>query len=181
MSLLTYTDLLALARAGILENVSTDRINAASIDIRLGDELLIENRRGKLVDLSKKEAPPMQPAPLQNGAWHLRPGEFALASSIEVFHLPDDIACEFKLKSSHARAGLDHALAGWADPGFHNATLTLELRNTLQHSTLLLRPGQAIGQLVFWRGAVVPAAASYRQRGRYNGQRSPQPSKEVVR
>jgi len=184
MSLLTYNSLIRLVKDGVLENSHTNHVNAASIDLHLGSSLLVEKDNANgigYVDLSKKEAPLMQRAwPDFGGNWWLEPGEFALAETKEVFHLPDNIACEFKLKSSLARAGLNHVLAGWADPGFHNATLTLELINCLNHNALGLRPGMKIGQMVFWEGEQVPSEESYAVKGRYNGQRGATESKGAV-
>jgi len=183
MSLLTYTQLVDLVDDGVLENATTDQVNAASIDLHLGDTLLVEKFNDFFgeVDLSKKESPAMSRLNLSDhGLWWLEPGAFALAETREIFHLPDWIACEFKLKSSLARAGLNHVLAGWADPGFNNATLTLELINALQANALGLKPGMKIGQMVFWEGERVPADASYAVRGRYNNQRGATESKGVV-
>ena len=178
--LLTYPTLRDLVRTGVLENVDENNINAASIDIRLGDSLLVESGRPGIVDLAEREIPDMVPLPEDaSGAWRLRPGQFCLVNSHEIFHLPNDLAAEFKLRSSVARAGLDHALAGWADPGWHNATLTMELRNVSQNHVVLLRPGMRIGQMVFWRGEPVPQSRSYATRGRYNHQRSATESRGV--
>jgi len=181
MSLITYNGLVKLVEDGVIENVDPDCIGPASIDIRLGDALSIEHqpRHLEIVDLYQKRAPQMNPLALQSGSWLLYPGDFALAGSMEIFHLPDDIAFEYKLNSSGARAGLNHLLAGWADPGFNNASLTLELHNVLRHHVLKLTPGMRIGQCVFWRGERVPADRSYRAIGRYNGQRGATPSKGV--
>ncbi len=176
--LLTYTELVELVENGVVENVDPKNIGPASIDIRLGDEVLIEDTgHTGIIDLSKRQAPAMRPLAYHDDHWRLWPGMFALASTIERFNLPDNIAFEYKLTSSLARAGLNHALAGWADPGFHDATLTLELKNQLQFNYIKLVPGMIIGQLVFWRGAPVPSERSYAARGSYNGQRGPQVSK----
>jgi dCTP deaminase len=99
----------------------------------------------------------------------MRPSQFLLAHSQEVFNLPCDIACEYKLKSSLARAGLQHALAGWCDPGWHGSQLTLELFNHCRYHDLVLRPNMKIGQMVFFRCAPVPDHASYAAKGQYNG------------
>jgi dCTP deaminase len=187
MSLITYNGLVDLVKSGMIENVEPGQINGASIDIRLGDSLLFEDtQRTSPVDLAGKQTPNMLPAPLAymddsaiGKAWMLWPGQFALANTVEVFHLPDDVAFEYKLKSSLARAGLEHSLAGWADPGWNNATLTLELRNVLTHHPLILRPGMRIGQIVCWRGESVPENRSYRNVGRYNHQRAATESKGV--
>jgi dCTP deaminase len=183
MMLLTYNELVKLMRAGVIQNGNVENINAASIDITLGNTLLTEDApRGTIIDLSKKQSPAMVEVPFVDslGGWLLWPGQVVLASTHEIFHVPDDLAFEYKLKSSHARAFLNAALAGWADPGFNDATLTLELKNWAQSNMLLLKPGMPIGQLVFWRGEPVPRHASYAVRGSYNGQRDPQPAKEVA-
>ena len=181
MSLITYTELTKLAIKGVIENVRPEHINAASIDLTLGDTLRMEETQGyKWCNLAKKETPPMEEVPLAgSGHWHLYPGDFALASTREIFHLPNDIAAEFKLKSSLARSGLDHALAGWCDPGWHDATLTLEIKNICRSTILTLTPGMKIGQIVLWRGEPVPDEASYAARGQYNGQRDATESKGV--
>jgi len=57
--------------------------------------------------------------------YYLAPSEFVLAETIETFNLPDDISAQFVLKSSRAREGLNHLLAGWCDPGWHGSKLTL--------------------------------------------------------
>ena len=177
--LITYNGLIDLVKNGVIEGVEPERINAASVDVCLGDVLWIESERGHIVDLAEKDAPHMTSYRLSESCYPMAPGEFVLGSTREVFHLPDDIACEFKLKSSLARSGLQHAVAGWADPGFHNSVLTLELSNCLRHHPLMLRAGMPIGQLVFFRGESVPNQASYAHRGQYCNDREAQPSKGV--
>ena len=72
----------------------------------------------------------------------LQSGEFCLAETLELFNLPDDISCQFVLKSSRARSGLNHLLAGWCDPGWHGSKLTLDaLKNERLHHALPLWPG----------------------------------------
>lgn len=246
MSLLTHLDILDLISAGVIEGADPARVNAASLDVTLGAEILIEDlTRPRRVDLASKGTPAMRPLPGTDPAvryyvhpgrdphpqiefsrdtglpkpprgaptsrrgyltdtphaptvadrpralnpdgtpaeapagpeYILRPGDFALAHTREIFHLPDNLAIEYKLKSSLARAGLGHLLAGWGDPGWHGAALTLELVNHLQVHDLILRPGMPIGQVVFWRGRSVPAHASYAARGQYNGDTTVTPSK----
>jgi dCTP deaminase len=137
-------------------------INPASLDVRLGDTLLIESA----------QSPELVPYPLhrhsQEDPYELRPGQFCLAETMEVFHLPHNVAAEFRLKSSRAREGLDQALAVWADPGWHGSVLTMELRNNRQLWPQLLWPGMKIGQMIFHLMAERPVA-SYAQTGRYNG------------
>ncbi|MEA3639924.1 MAG: hypothetical protein VBE63_08270 [Lamprobacter sp.] len=174
--LITYNKLVELVGRGVVENVEPEQINGASIDVRLGTTLLVEDPNGgKRVRLDDRKDPlPLMRLPLTSeGYWELHPGAFALASTMERFNLPDDIAFEFKLRSNIARRACNHLLAGWADPGFNNAELTLELKNASQYSMLLLKPGLSIGQLVFWVGEPVPLSRSYRTVGSFNGQQGP--------
>ena len=180
MSLLTYTELTELLSDGVIEGAEREQINGASIDVRLGRYVWIEDcssRRYGIVRLAAKDAPAMRRLDLSDGPMLLEPGEFVLAQTVEVFNLPDDVGAEFRLKSSSARAGLDQALAVWCDPGWHGSVLTMELRNNLQHHRLELSAGMKIGQMVFFRGQPVPREESYAVRGQYNGDRTAQPSR----
>ena len=98
----------------------------------------------------------------------LMPGEFVLAHTLEKFNVPDDVAANFALKSSLARAGFEHLLAGFIDPGFSNSVLTLELKNARKMHPVPLWPGMRIGQVVWHRMTSSPNV-SYRYSGRYNG------------
>ena len=165
--LLTYFDIQDLLTEGVVENADPAAINGASLDVTLGDRLYLEDPLTApytTLDLAKKELfLPLEQELSQDEHgpyWLLPPGAFALAATREVFHLPDNLAIEYKLKSILPRCGLGHLLAGWGAPGWTNSVLTLELVNHLRHHYLKLRPGQPIGQIVFWRGRAVPAHAS---------------------
>lgn len=166
MSLLSYTELIALVRTGVVENCPEELVNGASIDITLSSKILYEESGRAFVDYSKREA--LHMLEFDAGGYVLAPGEFILAASQQIFHLPADLACEYKLKSSMARIGLNHLNAGWADPTWHGSALTLELVNVTRYHSIRLRPGDRIGQVVFYRCAPVPAEAAYRRHGRYN-------------
>jgi dCTP deaminase len=135
--------------------------------------------KAKSIRLSRKETPDMIRVEMGENGFELQPGEFCLAQTREVFNLPNDIAFEFKLKSSLARSGLNHLLAGYADPGWHGSVLTLEYHNVWQGHRLVLKPGMPCGQIVLYRGEPVPEHASYARRGQYNDNREAQPSKGV--
>ena len=181
--LITHNGLLSLVETGAIRGVQRGHIGAASIDVTLGSSLFVEAPPGgssNVVDLMDRQVPALREIDLlKTGFFDLAPGQFCLASTVERFFLPDDVAAEVKMRSSLARAGLDHALAGWADPGFHASVLTLELTNSLRYHALRLRPGLKVAQIVFWRGDRVPPHASYAKTGRYNGDASAQPSKGV--
>lgn len=181
MSILTYLELKQLVEQNVMTNVHPDQINAASIDVTLGSTLYLEQApRGGFdrVDLIAKEVPLLQPVTI-HGYYDLAPGQFCLGATQEVFNLPNDLAAEFRLKSSGARAGLDAALAMFCDPGFNGSVLTLELFNNLKYHWLRLRPGMKIGQVFFMRGEPVPDYASYATKGQYNACPDTTPSKGI--
>lgn len=169
-----------LVEAGAIGDVPPGHINAASIDVRLGREFFFEMPEGRsaAVDLAEKAELSWERVTAGVGdPVHVNPGEFFLAHLVEPLALPDDVSCLFLLRSSCARAGLEHSQAGFGDAGFHGQ-LTLELKNITQYHRLILRPGMRIGQIVFFRHADA-GERSYRLRGRYGGQTGVQPSKGV--
>lgn len=179
MSLLSYTELVELVEQGVLKGVQPGAIQPASIDVRLGDVFLLEARQPWYKRLLRWPRPEVDLMRRQSvgftkelGYVILRPQDFCLAHTIEIFDLPDDISCAFCLKSSMARNGLEHLNACWADAGFNNSVLTLEVKNMLRWHDLVLTSGMFIGQLKFWRHTAVPADKSYRAVGRYNGDSS---------
>ena len=170
--ILSYTELLGLLDAGVITGAKPASVNAASIDVHLGGEFLSECVAAMglcEIDLAAREPLKVSRLVVKEGATtFLDPGEFVLAHTVEMFNLPDDISAKFVLKSSIARAGLNQLSAVWCDAGWHNSRLTLELSNVTQHHRLTLTAGMPIGQMVFYRHAMVPAEQSYRARGRYN-------------
>jgi dCTP deaminase len=138
-----------------------DLVNPASLDVLLGDRIMIE----------VPESPQLQ---IHGIAGHtaedpywLQPGEFCLAETREIFNLPDFIAAQFVLKSSRAREGLEHLLAGWCDPSWHGSRLTLELSNARKMHPVAIWPGMKIGQMIFHKMAI--PSRTYAVTGRYNG------------
>jgi len=178
--LLTYNELVELVEQGIIENVKPEQINAASVDVTLADGYLYEadpcRDSSHVINLGAKETPVMR---THKGMLILNPGAFALASTEQIFNLPNDIAAIYVLKSSMARAGINHLNAGYCDPGWNGSALTMEFHNTLRHHTLVMSPGDKCGQMYFIRGEMVPELASYAVRGQYCGDRGVQASKGV--
>lgn len=171
MTLLAYNELVNLVEKGIITGVSKDMINASSIDITLGEDVLLECRRDarqRVVSLADREPLEMLPCNIAKFGYTLAPGEFVLAHSQQIFNLPDYISAEYKLKSSMARIGLEHLNAGWCDAGWNGSVLTLELKNMTRYHAIKLCAGDRIGQVVFFEHSIVPAKASYGERGRYN-------------
>ena len=127
-------------------------VNPASIDLRLGDEFInLDNGR----QYKRQEIT-------------LRPGCAILATTLEYIKIPPFLCGVVYLKSSLARQGLDHALAGWVDPGF-SGTLTLEFH---AHCPVTLQAGQPVIQLVLQQMIAEPEL-DYSKTGRYHGQTGP--------
>lgn len=152
--------------------IDFNQINSASIDIRLGNFVLKEvpPLPGTILDFRARDKMNTERIKLDpEEGFVLYPGQFILAESAEIFNLPAYLSCEYKLKSSMARIGLEHLNAGWCDAGWNNSVLTLELKNLTSFHPVRIRPGDAIGQMVFFEHEEVPHDRSYAVRGRYNG------------
>lgn len=176
MTLLSHEELRRIVEAEIIAPVDVKDINAASIDIHLGDTILWEDdsewHKVKTIDYRKREPVVFNEYVMDADGWILAPGDFILAQSVEVFNLPNWLSAEYKLKSSMARIGLEHMNAGWCDAGWNGSVLTLELKNMCQSHSIRIRPGDPIGQMVFFRHEPVAQEASYATKGRYNNHSS---------
>lgn len=137
-------------------------LNPASLDLTLGERLLVEQEEHECLQIhSIADCTADQP-------FLLMPGQFVLAETAETFNLPNHVAGQFVLKSSRAREGLEHLLAGYCDPGWNGSRLTLELQNARRYHPVRLWPGMKIGQMVFHLISGV-VERSYAITGRYNG------------
>jgi len=158
-------------------------VNSSSLDIHLGKKLLVEDmitgqpETHGYLEISLKSRTPLRTFQA-NTPILLRPNVFILAQSKEIFHLPNTISAEYKLKSSMARIGLEHLNAGWCDAGWNGSVLTLELKNMTRNHSILLQEGDAIGQIVFFKHTPVPEGKSYAVRGRYNNDKTVMGAKE---
>lgn len=153
-----------IATQGMVQDHDPELINPASLDLRLGNLIMLESvQNHQMIPLEISRYTPEHP-------YQLVPGQFVLAQTIETFNMPEDVAGLFFLKSSRAREGYENLHAGYADPGWHGSTLTLELKNARQLQSLPIWPGLKIGQMVFFRMSQRPAI-SYAITGNYNNDR----------
>ncbi len=169
--LLSYTEICELIEQGVIEGAEYESVNSASLDIHLGGKLKMEKFLFELMLISLRDREPLSMCEC-SFPHTLAPGEFILTESREIFHLPNNISAEYKLKSSMARIGLEHLNAGWCDAGWHGSVLTLELKNMTNFHYIELNKGDAIGQLVFFKHTPVPEDKSYAARGRYNNDKT---------
>jgi dCTP deaminase len=162
-------EIVCLARRGMVSPYDPALVNPASLDVRLGENLLIED----------KQTSELQPFSIagftQEEPFMLQPREFVLAETLERFAVPDAVAGQLALKSSRAREGIEHLMAGYIDPGYAGR-LTLELVNARVLHPVPLWPGMRIGQIVFHKMALLPNK-DYSQTGRYQGDQQVQASK----
>ena len=180
--IITHTGLHDLIDQGVIEFPGRDlhaQVNPASINVTLQGEFLVEaNTDLQPLSFSDRESPRFIKV---NKFICLAPGEFCLAAINEKLNLPNDICASVVLRSSAARFGLDHAYAGFADPGY-SGHLTLELKNFLNYHTLELCEGDQIAQLIFSRVEPVPVGECYASKGaKYSGDTGPQQIKKEVR
>ena len=170
MSLLSALEICQLIREGVIEHTDDSYVNAASLDLTLGNHILVEESADLHgpVSLKDKQRLAMREVDISEEPYVLAPGEFILAQTNQVFNLPDWLSAEYKLKSSMARIGLEHLNAGWCDAGWHGSVLTLELLNVTRHHHIELHSRTRIGQIIFFRHDEVPSDHSYATKGRYN-------------
>jgi dCTP deaminase len=162
-----------IADHAMVQNHHPDLINPASLDLRIGDLIMLESVAShQMIPLSIKDYTADHP-------YELVPGQFILAQTMETFNMPEDIAGLFFLKSSRAREGYENLHAGYADPGWHGSALTLELKNARQLQPLPIYPGLKIGQMVFFRMSTKPAI-SYAVTGSYNNDKLVAASKQFL-
>lgn len=167
--ILAHRELRGLLLDGVIQGGRMDAVGASSIDIHLGASILIEEiTPGHVIDYRARTKPKMTAHRMGADGFILGPGQFILAHSVERLSMPDNLSAMLRTKSSMGRIGWEHMDAGFVDAGFHGA-LTLEFKNNLESQSILIRPGDPCGQLVFFEHEPVPDEASYAVRGRYNG------------
>lgn len=139
------------------------QIQPASVDIRLGNTFsIVEDLPSGIINL-EDEIPYKT---IVTDTYILLPNQFVLATTMEYFHLPDDLTAFVEGRSSLGRMGLFIQNAGWVDPGFHGE-ITLELYNA-NRCAIELKAGIRIGQLVF---AKMDSPAIHPYQGKYQGQK----------
>jgi dCTP deaminase len=169
MAILCDHEIFNLAKRGLVTPFHQELVNPASLDVRLGENLLVE----------MPQSPALLPYSIaghsQEKPFMLQPHEFVLAETMEEFKLPDCVAGQLALKSSRAREGIEHLLAGYIDPGYEGR-LTLELQNARAMHPVALWPGMRIAQIVFHKMSMLPGK-NYALTGRYQNDTAVQASK----
>ncbi|MGA7078637.1 MAG: dCTP deaminase [Terriglobales bacterium] len=135
-----------------------EQFGPSSLDVRLSTDFQrLENMNRSYIDLNERPAADEKVYRegkriilAANESFFLHPDEFVLASTLEFFRLPGDLAGRIEGRSSWGRQGLlVHATAGFVDPGFAGV-LTFELSNA-GPLPIKLTPGMRIGQVCFFQ------------------------------
>lgn len=126
---------------------NSEQINPNSYDVTLSDQFYPMDFQG-LID-------PREPMPIGNtytmDTFVIKPQEHVLATTIEDIALCNGYAAMLNGKSSWGRLGITiHQTAGFIDSGF-NGQLTLEIFNVNKNASVILRKGDRIGQLIFFK------------------------------
>lgn len=144
--------------------LSEEQIGAASIDLRMGNIVLVVRARGTShVDPAdaKEKAEKGVEYQLEFGRQQkheryeipfktrflLHPGSLALVPTLEWLKLPDDIHGAVTARSTWAREGLSIATATFIEPRYQGI-VTLELSN-LGQIPVALYPGMRMAQIAF--------------------------------
>jgi dCTP deaminase len=175
--LLSDRDLVSEIKAGQLglDPFEPSLVQPSSIDVRL-DRLfrVFNNHLYTHIDPAEQQDDLTTLVEVGQGqAFILHPGEFVLASTLEVVTLGHQLAARLEGKSSLGRLGLlVHSTAGFIDPGF-SGHVTLELSNVAS-LPIRLWPGMKIGHICVLRlsspaehpyGSVVYGSRYQHQRG----------------
>lgn len=148
----------------VVEPLTEDSIQPASVDCRLGNHfLVVEDRNMHTIDLNTE----IIYREYNGDEITIPPHSFLLATTMERIHLPNNLTAFVEGRSSIGRIGLFIQNAGWVDPGFEGQ-VTLELYNA-NSLPIRLEAGRRICQLVFCK---MDQVANNPYQGKYQGQRN---------
>jgi dCTP deaminase len=149
MSLLTKQNILAEIRAKrlvITPHLKLDQINGASIDLTLGNQFRLFDKRAGAIDILESTDYKRYTTPVTAQLILIKPQETVIAITEEKICLPDNIVGWLEGRSRFARLGLlIHISAGLVHPGVENHQV-LEITN-LSPNIFKLHSGVRICQL----------------------------------
>ena len=158
MSALVDYEIDRWAQGGAVTPFDPALVNPASLNLRVGTTAKIETQKG-IMDLDLGAYSQQMPYLVPPGGW-------ILTDVMELITLATDMEGTVVLRSSAARRGWDHAMAGFVAPGYRGR-LTLEFVNCLRYQFLPIYPGIQLVQLRLNMLRQLPRR-HYGQTGRYN-------------
>lgn len=132
-----------------------EHVGPASVDLCLGNAKRYSTRYQDFM-----------PCTFDSNATTFLPEAFYLCSTQETISVPPTHCAFLNMRSSWARKGLGHKMAGFIDPGF-TGQITLELETSIP---VVVPLGERLVQLVYMR-LTEPTLLPYA--GRYQGQTGP--------
>lgn len=136
-------------------------------DLRVGEEFLIfSNLHTTIVDPKKMDKDALVKVRAENGYIIVPPNSFALAESVEHFHIPEDILGVVFGKSTYARCGIITNVTP-LEPGW-SGTVTLEISNTTPLPAKIYA-NEGLCQVLFMRGER-PNITYADKKGKYQNQ-----------
>lgn len=167
--ILNDLELIEFGKNGLLTPFNKANVNPCSIDLTLGNHFVNISKPSLFTRfihwLTGKQYKHPEHRLNKGDVFRLRKHHSILATTGEYVNIPRGHCAVVYLKSSAARNGLDHALAGWVDECFHGE-LTLEFH---AHKDVDLIIGKCYVQLVVMK-MTAPAEKPYTVTGRYVGQ-----------
>lgn len=147
----------------VVDPLSDESIQPASIDCRLGDHfLLVEDTAMDIITLDSE----IHYREIEGDSITIPPHSFLLATTKEYVKLPNSLTAFVEGRSSIGRIGLFIQNAGWVDPGFEGR-ITLELYNA-NSLPIKLQKNRRVCQLVF---CTMDQGADRPYEGKYQGQK----------
>lgn len=131
-----------------------ENISGASVDLELGEVKVFYRRNSQL---------PLEPLILLDNPIVFYPNTFYLCSTVEYIKVPSTHCAFINMRSSLARKGLGHKMAGFIDPGFEGQ-ITLELEAAIPVEVLR---GERIVQIIYMR---LSEKTQKPYEGKYKGQ-----------
>ncbi|MEW6528554.1 MAG: dCTP deaminase [Candidatus Micrarchaeota archaeon] len=154
MSLMSDTDVIEAINKGEIGIKPFDKkfLGPDSLDIRLGDEMLVSKIIKKTIDPNKPKN--FFVSKKIKHSFILKPMQFVLGTTLERISLSNNIAAQIEGRSSLGRLGIMvHMTAGIIHAGFGAkgpSTLTLEIYS-VNPNDVYLHAGMKIAQLSFFK------------------------------
>lgn len=138
----------------LLTPLDTKNIGIDSVDIKLGNKILIAKKTGRVVDIMNGAEMEFEEHDLSQKPFDIRQGDFILGSTFERIGLANCIVGTLEGRSSIARIGLViHQTAGLLHAGWgykNPCRLTLEL-SSVNPNPVRIYENMKIGQISFMR------------------------------
>lgn len=131
----------------LIEDYKEDNIQSASYDVTIGNEILIQRRDVRTIDLSSETSikSMFEKIDITEG-YVLSPGEYISVQLNEKINMPDDLCAHIRPRTSYNRLGL--IITNQHINPSYSGILQLGLKNMTEFS-FDIKPELKVGQIVF--------------------------------